>query len=196
MTSPLCTPDGRYLVIDGRLWRAANPNLTAGERERLTKRLMRARRAVAAAQRSGDEPALRAARRAVDSAKRALGERGPVWWDDGAPDLNRRLVRNTPYADWHQRVATLQELILALLNERETSWCPSEIARRAAPQSWRALMPDVRTAAALLASQGRASITRRGRPVAIDQEPTGPIRIARGPNHGPNSRTSRGTKHD
>ena len=30
----------------------------------------------------------------------ALGERGPVWWDDGAPDYNRRLVRNTPYLEW------------------------------------------------------------------------------------------------
>jgi hypothetical protein len=29
-----------------------------------------------------------------------LGERGPVWWTDGAPDFNRRMARNTPYADW------------------------------------------------------------------------------------------------
>ena len=41
-------------------------------------------------------------RAAVDAAKRALGERGPVWWTDGAPDLNRRLARNTPYAGWHE----------------------------------------------------------------------------------------------
>jgi hypothetical protein len=26
-----------------------------------------------------------AAHRAVDEVKRALGERGPVWWDDGSP---------------------------------------------------------------------------------------------------------------
>jgi transposase len=25
-------------------------------------------------------------------------ERGPVWWDDGAPDINRHMVRTTPYA--------------------------------------------------------------------------------------------------
>ena len=31
---------------------------------------------------------------------RALGERGPVWWTDGAPDLGRRMARNTPYAEW------------------------------------------------------------------------------------------------
>jgi hypothetical protein len=48
----------------------------------------------------GDEAATTAARRAVDQAKRALGERGPVWWSDGAPDLNRRLVKNSPYSDW------------------------------------------------------------------------------------------------
>jgi len=36
----------------------------------------------------------------VDTAKRALGERGDVWWDDGSPDYNRRLVNNTPYAAW------------------------------------------------------------------------------------------------
>jgi hypothetical protein len=29
-----------------------------------------------------------------------LGERGPVWWDDGAPDLTRHLARTTGYADW------------------------------------------------------------------------------------------------
>jgi hypothetical protein len=36
----------------------------------------------------------------VDAAKRALGERGPPWWDDGAPDYNRKMVGKTPYADW------------------------------------------------------------------------------------------------
>lgn len=37
----------------------------------------------------------------VDEAKRLLGERGPVWWTDGAPDYNRRMAKNTPYADWY-----------------------------------------------------------------------------------------------
>lgn len=40
------------------------------------------------------------ARLRVDTAKVALGERGTVWWDDGASDYNRHLARNTPYADW------------------------------------------------------------------------------------------------
>ena len=37
---------------------------------------------------------------AADKAKRALGERGPVWWTDGAADFNRHKVKNTPYAEW------------------------------------------------------------------------------------------------
>ena len=36
----------------------------------------------------------------VDRTKCALGERGPVWWTDGAPDFNRHMARNSPYADW------------------------------------------------------------------------------------------------
>ena len=44
---------------------------------------------------------MREARAAVDAAKVALGERGPVWWTDGAPDYNRRMARNTPYAGWY-----------------------------------------------------------------------------------------------
>ncbi|WP_345722337.1 hypothetical protein [Qipengyuania intermedia] len=59
---------------------------------------MDARRAVGAALRDKDEAAERAARQQVHEAKVALGERGPVWWDDGAPDYNRHLVKNTPYA--------------------------------------------------------------------------------------------------
>jgi hypothetical protein len=94
------TPDGRYFVVRGRLWRLANPGLPEEQRAALTRELMAARRAVGTALKSGDEPALRTARAAVDAAKRALGERGPVWWTDDAPDLNRHMARNTPYAEW------------------------------------------------------------------------------------------------
>ncbi len=61
---------------------------------------MRARRMVRAASKAVDDAALAAARAAVDRSKVALGERGPVWWVDGAPDLNRRMARNTNYARW------------------------------------------------------------------------------------------------
>ena len=99
------TPDGRYFVVRGRLWRTTNPALPEESRARLTSELMAARRAVQAAGRDGDAGAMRAARFAVDAAKVALGERGPVWWSDGAPDFNRQLAKNTPYAAWHAGLA-------------------------------------------------------------------------------------------
>lgn len=95
------TPDGRYFVVRGRLWRTSDPGLPAGERQRRVDALMDARRDVRAALKADDPAALRKAREAVQAAKVALGERGPVWWSDGAPDLNRRLAKNTPYAAWH-----------------------------------------------------------------------------------------------
>ena len=99
------TPDGRYFVVKGRLWRTSNPGLAPEERERLVKRLMDARRQVGVAKKAGDDEAEHTARADVDEAKRALGERGPVWWDDGAPDYNRRMAVSTPYAAWY---ATLE----------------------------------------------------------------------------------------
>jgi len=96
------TPDGRYFVVRGRLWRCTDPQLPAERRAALTHELMDARRQVGVAKRQDDVAALRSARVAVDVAKRALGERGPVWWTDGAPDFNRYLAKNTPYADWYQ----------------------------------------------------------------------------------------------
>jgi hypothetical protein len=95
------TPDGRYFVVRGRLWRMSNPTLASDERQRFVDQMMRARRQVGLAVKAGDRDAERAARAAVDAAKHALGERGPVWWTDGAPDYNRRMVANTPYADWY-----------------------------------------------------------------------------------------------
>ncbi|WP_308516365.1 hypothetical protein [Sphingomonas flavescens] len=41
----------------------------------------------------------------VDAAKRALGERGEPWWTDGAPDYNRHMAKNTPYAEWFADLA-------------------------------------------------------------------------------------------
>ncbi len=98
---PVLTPDQRYIIVRGRLWRAANPHLPAEVRTQLVGQLMDARREVKAAQQQGDQTRLTAARAAVDKAKIALGERGPVWWTDGAKDFNRHLVKNTPYADWY-----------------------------------------------------------------------------------------------
>jgi hypothetical protein len=96
------TPDGRYFVVRGRLWRTSNPSLSDGERQRLTRELMRHRSAVGRAKKAGDREAMRQARRGVHEAKVALGERGPVWWDDGSPDYNRHMAKNTPYKEWFE----------------------------------------------------------------------------------------------
>ena len=105
-TSPVpSTPDGRYIIVRGRLWRKADPSLPPDERARLAAELMAARRAAGAARRSGDEKKLRDARAAVHAAKCALGERGAVWWTDGTRDYTRFLVKNTPYAAWHAGLA-------------------------------------------------------------------------------------------
>lgn len=98
------TPDGRYFLVRGRLWRLSNPRLDPARRAALVGELMAARRAMGAARRSGDRDAGRAAKAQVHAAKVALGERGPVWWDDGAPDYNRHLARNTPYAAWADQI--------------------------------------------------------------------------------------------
>lgn len=87
----------------------SNPGLAPETRQHWVDKLMTARRQVSTALRAKDGKLERAARIAVDEAKRALGERGPVWWSDDAPDFNRRLVKNTPYADWY---------ILAQLEDR------------------------------------------------------------------------------
>lgn len=100
MTAHPDTPDGRYFVVRGRLWRKSNPSLAPADRDRLVSELMRARSAVRTARRDADPEALASARRAVDDAKVALGEHGSVWWTDGSPDLNRRMARTTVYADW------------------------------------------------------------------------------------------------
>lgn len=92
------TPDGRYFVARGRLWRCTDPRLEDSERRAAIKALMQARRAVGQA---GDDVGAEAeARAAVDAAKRRLGERGPVWWQDGAPDEGGRHPANSSYAGW------------------------------------------------------------------------------------------------
>lgn len=87
-------------MVRGRLWRQSDPRLGADERDGLVEKLMSARRSVGVAKMAGNKLAERQARADVDRSKRLLGERGPVWWDDGAPDYNRHMARTTPYSDW------------------------------------------------------------------------------------------------
>lgn len=81
---------------------------TERERQSYVSGLMSARREVGAGFQSGDAEAVREARARVDQAKRQLGERGPVWWSDDAPDLNRHMVCKTGYADWFAQTADSQ----------------------------------------------------------------------------------------
>ncbi len=76
------TEDGRYIVVDGRRWRAADPDIPAPLKQELVDELMRARRLIGRGETS--------ARARVQDAKVALGERGRAWWD---PDEESRDVR-------------------------------------------------------------------------------------------------------
>jgi hypothetical protein len=98
-----CTPDGRYFVVRGRLWRCSNPDLAEDERARLVRELMAARRAL---RRDAPVEGRPAARAEVERVKTALGERGAVWWTDGSPDYNRKLVKNSPYRDWYESLSS------------------------------------------------------------------------------------------
>ena len=95
------TPDGRYFVVRGRLWRCTNPNLDPALRDKLTHQLMMARRDVATQKKRNDERAEKWAHAQVNRLKIELGERGPVWWTDGEPDYNRHKPATTPYAEWY-----------------------------------------------------------------------------------------------
>jgi hypothetical protein len=94
------TPDGRYFVVRGQMWRCTNPSINEDVRLRLVDELMEARREVRAEKASGDPGQLKLARASVQTAKVALGERGPVCWDDGSPDLNRHKIENSPFERW------------------------------------------------------------------------------------------------
>jgi hypothetical protein len=95
------TPDGRYFVVRGKLWRMPNPYLAPAKRNALVSELMKARSAVRSAKLSSNQVEEAAAHHAVDVVKRELGERGAVWWIDETPDLNRQAVKKTVYAKWY-----------------------------------------------------------------------------------------------
>lgn len=85
-TSRPQTPDGRYLVSRGVLKRCTNPELSDSFRRVQLKRLMQSR--------------LKNNASAVLKAKIALGEAGPVWWNDGSEDYSGIAPSDTPYANW------------------------------------------------------------------------------------------------
>ena len=84
------TDDGRYVVVDGRRWRTADPALPADVRERLLHHLGVGRSGVRTAKTAGDDAAVAAARARVQLAKTGLGERGPAWWDQSDAEREER----------------------------------------------------------------------------------------------------------
>ena len=93
---PLTTPDGRYIVVRGRLWRRSDPGLSPDRRQSLVDRLMAARQAVRTALAHDDADALRAARAEVQAAKVALGERGTPWWEQSDAEREARWSATVP----------------------------------------------------------------------------------------------------
>ncbi|MDF9874353.1 hypothetical protein OKW18_006491 [Streptomyces pratensis] len=87
---PERTPDGRYIVVKGRKWRATDPEIPEDVAARLRRHLMAARRAVAASRRKDDTAAEKRARSRVHTAKVALGERGTPWWEESLTERRRR----------------------------------------------------------------------------------------------------------
>ncbi len=165
MSEPERTPDGRYLVIGGRRWRASDPAIPDALRTELVGELMAARRAVKDA--AGEEEATAAARRRVQDAKVALGERGEPWWE--TPSEQGRSER-------------LGAAVRSLLRHRkhEATICPSDAARAVGGEAWRDLMDAARAVAAELAGDGVVEVRQGGQKVD-PATATGALRLGRGP---------------
>jgi hypothetical protein len=82
----------------------SNVGLSEIERKHYTQWLIKARRGVGGALRQAHGCQEKEARQRVHRAKLALGERGPPWWTDGAPDYNRHLIKNSPYNEWYSKL--------------------------------------------------------------------------------------------
>ena len=90
------TDDGRYIVVDGRRWRATDPAIPAARRDELQRVLMAWRREVKRTKGTDREAASRAG---VHAAKVALGERGEPWWEQDDSARRRRWEADVPTPD-------------------------------------------------------------------------------------------------
>jgi hypothetical protein len=90
VAEPERTPDGHFVVINGRRWRATDPDIPPDAAATLRGLLMRARRDVGTARRAQDAEAERDARARVQAAKVALGERGTPWWEQSSAERQER----------------------------------------------------------------------------------------------------------
>ena len=87
------TPDGRYIVVNGRRWRATDPMIPEERAAQLRSALMAWRRAVKTARGTDAEPTARAG---VQAAKEALGERGSPWWEQTPAERRSRWESDVP----------------------------------------------------------------------------------------------------
>lgn len=78
------------MIINGRRWRATDPEIPDDPAAVLRRELMSARRAVGAALKAGDPDAERSARDRVQRTKVALGERGTPWWEQSSEERRNR----------------------------------------------------------------------------------------------------------
>lgn len=84
------TDDGRFVVVDGRRWRTADPALPDDVRARLLHHLGVGRSGVRTSKAAGDDAAVAAARARVQRAKTGLGERGTAWWEQSDAERQER----------------------------------------------------------------------------------------------------------
>lgn len=157
-SGPERTVDGHHVVVNGRRWRATDPGIPEPLRQERVAELMSARRAVKS---EGQE-----ARKRVQDAKVALGERGEPWWEEpseaGLRDREQATIR-------------------ALLRHRAgKTICPSDVARALGGEQWRELMDGVRDAARELADVGEITVRQKGEKVDLTTA-RGPVRLAPGP---------------
>jgi hypothetical protein len=90
---PETTEDGRFIVVDGRRWRATDPAIPEARRDELQRVLMAWRREVKRVRGTDGEAEARAG---VQAAKVALGERGTPWWEQGDDERRIRWEADVP----------------------------------------------------------------------------------------------------
>ncbi len=143
------TEDGRYIVVNGRRWRASDPSIPEPLRSELVSALMTGRRMV----RTHKD----AARVMVHDAKVALGERGDPWWEPTGEGRRQRIA------------ATIRTLARA---RGEGSFSPDEVARAVGGEQWRGTVPAVREIAVSLRDEGVVTLS------GPDAQSPGEMRIA------------------